>query len=108
MKKLNLQKLKEREKKPVSEMTALQVADAMTKRLRQIEAAENKNDTIEKEKQLFWAKASERKGQKVAVTYINYQGSSELKLKDAQNYLKFLMSIKTIDEFKTHWQFFKN
>jgi len=102
--------LKTRDKKSIEDMTALQVADAMRKRLKQIEAAQNKylaaNPDKDKENNhhLFFANAMERKGQKISICYVNYQGSSLLDLADAKSYLKFLLEIKSLEEFKTHWQ----
>lgn len=96
--------LKKRESKPIDEMTSMQVADVMRRRLKQLEAQQKDEDA--EHTKLFWANASDHKD-KVHVQYINYQGTSKLDLEEAKKYLKFLLSIKSINEFKTHYWYNK-
>lgn len=103
--------LKERAEKPIEEMTAMEVADALTIRLRKIEAAEDKSleGKTEKEKDrknLFWSHASVgKKG--IKICYINYQGSMDVDLDKAKRYLKFLRELKNVADFETHYRFEK-
>ena len=104
--------LKARPGKSIDSMTAMQVADVMSKRLRQLEQLENavNVDRIEKseqDKHLYNSGASETRSGKVSICYIGYQGHHTIELDEAKAYLKFLYSIKTIDEFKSHWHFNK-
>ena len=97
--------LKHREQKPIDDMTAMQVADLLQKRLSQIEKAQP--DRGSEKCHLFGARASAQRGEKVNLTYISYQGTSIIELEDAKKYLKFLLSIKSVSEFKSHWHYNK-
>lgn len=85
---------KERTKKEIDDMTAMEVADELTVMLRWFEKAENHN--------LYNASASSKQN-KVEILYINYQGGFSVELDVAKRYLKFLKSIKTMQDFKTHY-----
>lgn len=103
-------KLKEREQKSIDDMTAMEVADVLTVKLRRLEAIENKyyneHKGDEDRKHFFGSHASSN-GNKVTISYINYQGSSQVELDVAKRYLKFLNSIKSLGEFKTAYWFEK-
>lgn len=95
--------LRKRTTKPIDDMTAMQIADLMQKRLSQLEKIQpDKNKTS---CHLFGARAMEQRGKKVSITYISYQGTHTLDLDKAKAYLKFLLSIKDMSEFKSHWHF---
>jgi len=106
--------LQERELKPISEMSSMEVGDALTFRLRQIEAAENRYyDKIKKQgdysdrKHLFGSSASEHGNKFVDITYISYHGPHKVDLDKARRYLEFLLTVKNIQEFKTAYWFEK-
>lgn len=105
--------LKVREKKSIDDMTSKQVAERLFIRLRQIENVlrNDKNNKVKEEETagsysnilpLFSCNATESKNH-VNVTYVSYQGTTRLPLPEAREYLKFLLSIKTVAEFKTHY-----
>lgn len=104
--------LKEREQKPIEEMSAMEVGDALTMRLRQIENAENKYyNKIEGDhsdhKHLYSAHASGSGNKKVSISYISYHGPHNIELEKAKRYLKFLRGVKSVQEFKTDYWFEK-
>lgn len=94
--------LKNRVEKPIEDMTAMEVADALTLLLRQLESKEK--NIKEDSKQLYCPNASlGKKG--VKICYISYQGSSSVDLGTAKQYLKFLRELKSIVDFKSHYWF---
>jgi hypothetical protein len=95
--------MKDRPQKSIDDMTAMQVVDAMYKRFKQIEKSQVEQDG--KKSFLYMPNVTEGHGQKVLVKYISYQTTSELSLEEAKDYLKFLLSIKTVEEFKHHWHY---
>jgi hypothetical protein len=104
--------LAEREQKSIAEMSAMEVGDALTARLRQIEAAENKyynkiKGDYSDRKHLFGCHASGHGNKFVDIVYISYHGSSKTELEKAKRYLEFLLSVKSIQEFKTAYWFEK-
>ena len=86
---------KERIPVPVEDMTAMEVADAISSRLRAIEKAQS-NPAM-----LYIAHALHIRG-KISIRYISYQVSSVIELDCAKKYLTFLMGIKKVSQFKTH------
>lgn len=107
--------LKERVEKPIEEMTNMELAVEIARRLRAVEHAENKwleahpknNKGDDYNSQLFMANASEARGG-VNICNISYQGTIYVETERARAYLKFLRSIKTYPEFKSHYWFDKN
>lgn len=98
--------MKKRGAKSIDDMTAMQVADIMFNQLKRLELTQSDEVTESKKHlDLFHANASARHGEKVNVTYIAYQGTHALELDEAKDYLKFLLKVKSIDEFKTHWHY---
>jgi hypothetical protein len=83
-------------------LTALEAADVICFQLQKFEKQQSKS---EKEKsQLFGSNASAKQN-KVNIRYITHQGTSTLLLEQARDYLRFLLTIKDIKEFKTHYWF---
>jgi len=104
-------KMKERIKKPIADMTAMEVADEISVLLRRIEQAEDKYlnslaiDNKDRERKLlFFAQASHTKNN-INITFINYQGSTTVDLEKAKKYLEFLISVKNYGEFKKIYKF---
>jgi hypothetical protein len=93
--------MKERLQKPIDEMTAMQVADLISDKLRQIERMLPEDG--KRIPHLYQTNAQESHG-KVIVCYVSYQGQIPLTLDEAKKYLKYLISVKKVSEFKTHWQ----
>jgi hypothetical protein len=94
--------LKERVSKPIDDMTALEVADAMTIQLKRIERLikqEHDGHAV-----LFWSGASVSKNG-VSIRYISYQGTTRVELDEAKDYLKFLKTVTDISKFKAHWHY---
>jgi hypothetical protein len=98
--------LKERIEKSIDNMTNMELADAIHKKLNTLERFENKyynKKEGEGYKQLFSAGACEARGG-VNIWYVSYQGRSYVPTDRARLYLKFLNSLKNFKEFKTeHW-----
>lgn len=74
---------KERELKDVKDMTSMEVANSIHSFLKKYEN--------NKELNLFGASCFEDKG-KIHITYVSYQGSTHLPLKEAKEYLSFLQT----------------
>jgi hypothetical protein len=100
-------KLKERQSKPVSEMTAMQVADEINDQLRYLESLRPKGECVTATK-LFGASAISTTMSKVVVHYISFQGASSLSLEEARMYLKYLLTVESYEEFKPHYHFAKD
>jgi len=92
--------LKEREKKEIKDMTAMQVAEMLSKHLRHIEKVLPNLEN----KPLYMSSATSVKN-KVKICYISYQNHTTIELDEAKEYLEFLMSIKSAKEFKQHFHF---
>jgi hypothetical protein len=91
---------KEHQPVPIEDMTAMEVADAIKERLSFIEARIPRN---EKNSKLYFSGASQTTKGKVSIHYVNFQGSSVIELDMAKEYLKFLISIERVSEFKEHY-----
>lgn len=81
---------KERPLKDPSEMTALEVGDEIHMRLKRFEAAQPKNN----EHNLLFGASAGAKRNKVWIKYISYQGTWDVELEQARNYLTFLRNTK--------------
>jgi hypothetical protein len=94
---------KERASKSIEDMTPMEVADALHRRLKYIEATRQSNN-MDKDADhtcLYNSSAScERKN--IVITYIGYQGHNKVDLETAKRYLKFLLSTEP-KKFKRHW-----
>lgn len=99
---------KERESKAISEMSSMEVADQLSMCLRRLENWELKyrDEATKKDKykNLFGATSWHQRST-VYIKYKGYQSESKLSLEEAKAYLVFLRTVKTMDEFKTHWCF---
>ena len=94
---------KKRDVKLLEEMTAMEVADEISRRLIILsnqQKGDEKMDGDERVK-LFMTSATPSKNN-VHVKYISYQGHSSLTLREAKDYLKFLRGVDKIEDFKTH------
>lgn len=99
--------LKEREQKSLDDMTAMEVADEINKILHKLEASQTKqkSESQDDEKtKLFMANATHSQSC-VHIRYISYQGTTRFNIDDAKKYLKFLRTVKSINDFKTHYWF---
>ena len=96
---------KQREAKDINDMTAMEVADQLDILFKKFEQAQppSSGSPLERECQLFMSNATV-KGNKVAVRYISYQGTTELELDIAKEYLKYL---STAEKFKKHYGFWR-
>jgi len=90
--------MKIRPPKSIDDMNAREIADSIQKVFRKFESQQDEN---EKHHRLFKPNAFS-KGNKTIIKYISYQGESILQLDEAKTYLKFLMSINHVDQFKRH------
>jgi hypothetical protein len=99
--------LKDRPGKLISELTPMETADALGKILRKlaIQEIEQKKITPSTENTHLYCPGTSQHKDKVSIRYINYQSSHSLSLDEARDYLKFLVNIKDISEFKTHWHY---
>jgi len=93
---------RERARKAVPQMTAMEVADEIHKYLKAWEAT-SWNKTQGEHQPLFGASAG-HKSNKVEIRYVSFQGTHSLTLKDAQDYLIFLQHTKV---FLHHFDFGK-
>lgn len=101
--------LKEREQKTLNDMTVMEVADEINKILHNLEALQTKQKSKLQTKndetiKLFMANATHSQNS-VHVRYISYQGTTRFNIDDAKKYLKFLRTVKNINDFKTHYWF---
>lgn len=108
--------MKEREDKPIEEMTAREIADAIHRRLKSIEAVEvnyfekhklgisGKYREAEHRRNLYSCSAYE-KSNRIYICYISYHSSHKVETERAREYLKFLRGIKNLSEFKTDYWF---
>lgn len=92
--------MKQRPPKPINELTAMETSIAIHNILKKLE----RQQTEESVTRLYSASSQEHHG-KVSIRYINYQGTHTLSIDEARDYLKFLVNIKNISEFKTHWNY---
>jgi hypothetical protein len=97
--------MKKREGKLIDDLTPMEAADTLGKLLRKFEIQENNLPKDEKKHpHLYCAGTAELKG-KVSIRYVNYQGSHTLTIEEARDYIKFLINIKDISQFKNHWHY---
>lgn len=96
--------MKERQDRPIEQMTALEVADCISELFQMFEKNE-KNDSDKHKLKLFHSKVYFSKPNKVTIKYIDYHSPTSLCLEEAKEYLKFLRSINNIKQFKTHFRF---
>ena len=101
--------LQDRELKPVDEMTSWEVSIQIHNKLRWLYRME------QKEGREYAAKDQERKGQlyepgstdggpsQVNICYVSFQGSRSIPLVEAREYLKFLLTVDSVDKFKSHY-----
>ena len=95
-------KMKQREDKSIEDMTAMEVADRIHKLLKKFESLQP--DKGSEKAHLFGSGAFMARN-KVSIKYISYQGTSILELDEAKAYLKFLLSVKDLKQFKRHFNF---
>jgi hypothetical protein len=98
---------KEREAKPIDQMTAMELGDSINKELNRLESLksfqENSKNKVERGHLYYAGARGSAKG--VQIGYISYQGNHLCPLDKARRYLKFLLNVKTPEEFETHWHF---
>jgi len=94
--------LKQRIEKPIDDMTALEVSDAITAELKRLQRLVKLYE--EDRAPLFACGASASKGA-VEIRYISYQGSTRVDLAEAKDYLKFLRTVTDLSHFKRHFEF---
>ena len=90
--------MKTRPPKSIDDMNAREIADIIHDIFRKFESQQDEN---EKHHRLFKPNVFSR-GNKTIIKYISYQCESILQLDEAKAYLKFLISINHIDQFKRH------
>lgn len=94
--------LKQREEKTIDEMTELEVADQIYFILKNLEQKQPKDKDM-----LFNCSVISSRSN-VLIKYISYQGTTKISLEEAKEYLRFLLTVKDIKDFKTHFWFKKN
>lgn len=100
---------KERELKPVDEMTAMEVADAINDKLKKWWYIEDDylNGKTREEREnasLYYPSTSYTKDH-IFIGYVNYHGKSKVELDVAKRYLKYLIDLKDLRDFKYHYNF---
>ena len=93
--------LKDRSQRAVDKMTAMEVAEGINKILGHLEGLCDGSDKAP----LFHSNASEVHGNKISLSYISYQGISILTLEEGREYLKFLMTVKDLKDFRRHYHY---
>jgi hypothetical protein len=90
--------LKARSQKPITEMTAMEIADVIRQRIKFFEnSLSDKSETS-----LLYGASVRHVQNKVEICYVSYQGKHTLELEVARRYLKFLIMIEP-NQFKRHW-----
>ena len=99
---------KQRVEKPIDDMTCLELADNIHEIFKKLETQETSKTKFEdvKHTKLFSSIATAT-NKTVIVKYISYQKETSLTREEAAAYLKFLRTIGTLKEFKTHYWYNK-
>lgn len=95
---------KERVEKPIDEMTNMELADKISIMLKKFEKLEDKEKGKQEYSALWCPTAIDVIGG-VKIINVNYQGGCKVSPERAKAYLKFLRSINTFAEFKSHYWF---
>jgi hypothetical protein len=90
--------LKQREEKSIEEMTALEVADQISFLLKNLEQKQ-----LTKDKVILFNSSAIHLNNFVLIRYISYQGTTKISLEEAKEYLKFLLTVKDIKDFRSHF-----
>jgi len=98
--------MKDRPGKLINELTAMETATAIRGIFRKLETQQSKSaDKKDHAHTHLYSSNSQDHHGKVSVQYISYQGTQMLSIEEARDYLKFLVNVKDISEFKTHWHY---
>lgn len=95
---------KERVEKNINDMTNMELADNINIMLKKFEILEDK-EKGEQEYSTLWCPSASAVLGGVKIVNVNYQGGCKIDNGRARAYLKFLRSINTFAEFKTHYWF---
>jgi len=94
---------KDREEKPIEDMTSRELADHINKHLIRLEATQSEDTVEDGHRKLYMSGCSESGTKGVAIRYVSYQTHSFLTIEEARKYLTALRSIKDIKSFQHHW-----
>jgi hypothetical protein len=98
---------KERESKPIDQMTGMELGDSIHRELKRLESLKSFQEESKKgfERSHLYSSGAHGFAKGVQICYISYQGHHICSLDKAQRYLKFLLSVENPRQFDTHWHF---